>query len=108
MTFKTDMTSDLSVIFDTDEFAESIDYTPKDDWERTIPAIVDRTASSQEPYVRDEDTATCDITVKASDVTTPQQGDTFYIDEQTWEMSPELGVVYKDDRVLIIALRRRD
>jgi len=110
MTLKTQIASDLSIFFDTDEFAETISYTPMDDAARNITAIVDRTSPGQEPYIRGHDTATCEITVKASDMPTPQLGDTFIFDDQDWEIDPSdgQGVIYEDDNILTVALRRVD
>lgn len=43
MTFKSQMSVDMeSVFLNTDEFAESIVYTPKNGVAKTIPAIIDR------------------------------------------------------------------
>lgn len=110
MTFKTDMVDDLPIFFDTDEFAKTISYTPLDDAARDIKVIVDRTAPGQEPYIRGPNTATCEITVKASDMPTPQLGDLFTIDDQTWEVDPSdgQGVIHEDDLTLTVALRRVD
>jgi hypothetical protein len=110
MTLKTQMADDLSIFFDTDEFAETISYTPLDDAARNITAIVDRSAPGQEPYIRGHNTATCEISVKASDMPTPQLGDLFTIDDQTWEVDPSdgQGVIHEDDFTLTVALRRVD
>ena len=108
MTLKELMTSDLAAFFNTDEFAESITYTPKGGEAATISAIVMRDAPRQEPYVRGEETATCEIIVKISDIATPQHGDTFTLsDSEIWEFDPSNGVVYQDDDVLHIILERR-
>lgn len=43
MSFKDQMASDArACFFNTNEFAETISYTPKNDIARSIPAIVDR------------------------------------------------------------------
>ena len=108
MTLKTLMTNDLSAFFNTDEFAESITYTPAGGAAVTISAIVMRDAPAQQPYVRGENTATCEIIVKLADVATPQHGDTFTLnDSEIWEFDPSSGVVYRDDDVLHIVLERR-
>ena len=41
MGFKDDLTADLSIFFNTDEFAETIAYTPVNGTLKNIPAIVD-------------------------------------------------------------------
>jgi hypothetical protein len=48
--------------------------------------------------------------VKASDMPTPQLGDLFTIDDQTWEIDPSdgQGVIHEDDFTLTVALRRVD
>ena len=108
MTLKTQLTSDISAFFNTDEFAESITYTAKGKSGASIDAIVIRDASLQEPYVRGSETATCEIIVKISDVATPQHGDTFTLnDSEIWEFDPSNGVIYQDDDVLHIILERR-
>ncbi|MCK5601376.1 hypothetical protein KAR91_05900 [Candidatus Pacearchaeota archaeon] len=107
MTLKTQMTSDLETFFNSDEFAETISYTPKSGDAVDITAIVTYAEPLQEPYVRGEETATCEIEVKASDVESPQYGDIFIFDSATWEFDPVLGVTRKDDNILIIHLERR-
>jgi hypothetical protein len=90
MSLKNQMLSDLdTVFFNTDEFADSIKYTPKDDFMRTIPAI--RTNGERlQPYVRGPETAVCEYQVKVADVGNPQHGDEYTITsdagvEETWE-----------------------
>ena len=89
MSLKTQMASDLSVFFNTDEFAVNIIYTPTGDFARTIPAIrLD--GERLEPYVRGNETATCVYQVKISDVKNPQHGDRYTITndagtDETWE-----------------------
>jgi len=108
MTFKTLITSDLDSFFNTNEFAESITYTAVGQSAATISAIVMRDSPSQEPYIRGDHTATCEIIVKISDVATPQHGDIFTLnDSEIWEFDPTSGVVYQDDDILHILLERR-
>jgi len=77
MTFKTDMTTDLSVLFNTDEFAETVTYSGED-----ISAVVD--------YGLDQDMgdeATVDralLCVKQSDVSSPAYRDAVVIGTATW------------------------
>lgn len=108
MTLKTQMTSDLAVFFNTDEFADdTVIYTPTGGSPTTITAIVDKDDVFQEPYVRGPETAICEIIVKVSEVTTPQFGDTFAIDSVVWEFDPSRGVLYSDGYIFIIALERQ-
>jgi len=108
MTFKTDMSSDLSVFFNTDEFAQSVTYTPKGGSGTSISAVFERDAPFQEAYVRGRETATGELAVKTDDVGTPQYGDTFTIGTEIWDYDAERGVIYEDDDVLVIGLIRRD
>ena len=108
MTFKEQLTTDLSVFFNTDEFAETITYTPSGGSPVSIPAIINRDAPLQEPYIRGENTAISEIMVKTSDVSNPQYGDTFTFDSETWGFDPENGVTGKGTNVLTIALIRSD
>ena len=106
MTLKTQITSDLSAFFNTDEFAETVSYTPKGGAAVDITAIVSQDDPLQEPYVRGENTATCEIEVQASEVPTPQYGDTFTFGGETWEFDPIRGVLHKDDYTRLIGLER--
>lgn len=108
MTFKTQLATDLTTFFNANDFAETVSYTAVGAVAANITAIVSRNAPLQEPYVRGPATATCEITVKKSQVTSPQYGDLFTIDSQTWEFDPDQGVIYEDDQVYEIALRRVD
>ncbi|MBN2568131.1 MAG: hypothetical protein JXB42_01740 [Deltaproteobacteria bacterium] len=107
MTLKDEMAADLdSVFFDTGDFSESVTYTSKGGAGVPIMAIVIKDSPFQEPYVRGEETARCEIEVKASDVANPQYGDTFTIDGVTWEFDPTRGVISDDGYTLIIGLER--
>ena len=107
MTLKNQITNDLSVFFNIDEFAEIIVYTNLNAIETSIPAMVSREDPVQEEYVRGNETATCEIEVKISDVPTPHYGETFTFDNVVWEFDPVLGVTKKTDDVLTIRLERR-
>lgn len=110
MTLKSQLTTDLSVFYNTDEFAETVSYTPIGGSATDITAIVTRQGSHMEPYIRGAVTAAAIIEVQKSEAPTPQHGDTYTFDSQTWEMDPEIdgGVIYEDDEEYHIALRRRD
>jgi hypothetical protein len=108
MTFKTQATVDLSVFFNSDEFAEIVSYTAKGGAAVDITAVVTREGAHQEPHVRGPSTAIGSVMVKKSEVPTPLHGDTYVFDSQTWEHDPENGVVYEDDQIHEIAIRRRD
>lgn len=107
MTLKTQLTSDLSVFFNSDEFAESVTYTASGGEATTITAVVVRSMSHYEPYVRGENTAMAEIICKKSQVSAAGYGDTFAFDSQTWELDPVRGVIYEDDDVVHVALERR-
>lgn len=110
MTLKTQMTTDLAVFYNTDEFAETVSYTAIGGAAVNITAIVTRQGSHMEPYVRGMVTAAAIIEVQKSEVSAPQHGDIYVFDSQTWEMDPDIdgGVIYEDDEEYQIALRRRD
>lgn len=108
MTLKTQMTSDLSVFFNTEEHAETVTYTPKGGAAVSIDVIVNREADFQEDYVRGRETATCTIMVKVTDVTDPQHGDVYTFNSEDWDMDSTRGVIYEDSYILIIGLERRD
>jgi len=121
MTFKDKITSDLSTFFNMDEFAETVSYTALDDLAKDITAIVEKGNPFQEPYVRGEETATCEITVRRSEVSNPQHGDIFTIptelsdfdptivlESEVWEFDPARGIINQDDDTYLIGLVRRD
>ena len=107
MTLKTQMTADLAAFFNSDEFAETVTYTPAGGEATSITGIITKDQFFQEPYVRGENMAGCEIAVKASEVAAPQHGDTFVIGSDTWDLDPTRGVIYEDDDIFIIALERR-
>lgn len=121
MTLKDQMTSDLPTFFNKDEFAETVSYRPKGDVARDITAIVIRGNPFQEPYVRGEETATCEIEVQMSEVLKPQHGDIFTIESEAWnydknmaaesevwEFDPVRGIINQDNDTYLIGLVRRD
>ena len=108
MTLNIQLTTDLPVFFNTDDFAETVSYTALGGVAANITAIVTREGTHQEPYVRGPVSATATVLVKKSDVATPQHGDTYTFDSQTWEHDPESGITYEDAQIYEIALRRRD
>jgi len=108
MSFSSQLTDDLSIFFNTDEFAETITYTAIGGGGVSIAAIVTREGEGQEPYVRGIFTATALVLVKKSEVATPRHGDIYAFDSQTWEHDPGRGVVYEDAQLHEVALRRVD
>ena len=106
------MTTDMTVFFSTDEFAETIYYTPKDGLRTSITGIFTRNQPLQEPYVRGDTMAKAEIVVKKTDITSPQYGDVFTFNpddltEEIWEFDAALGVIHEDDDTLTIALERQ-
>jgi len=108
MTFSSQLTTDLAVFFNTDEFAETVIYTATGGVAASITAIVTRESEGQDPYVRGIFTATALVLVKKSEVATPRHGDIYAFDSQTWEHDPGRGVVYEDAQLHEVALRRVD
>ena len=121
MTLKEDIAVDLAANqFDTDEHAEIVIYNRKDAHSTEIAALVTRNNPFQEPYVRGEKNATCEIKVLKTDVTNPQYGDTFTIknkgweydesitiDSAIWEYNSEYGIIEEDTNTLTIGLIRQ-
>lgn len=109
MTLKSQLTDDLSTFFNTDEFAETVSYTPIGGLATDITAIPERGNPFQEPYVRGEETATCEITVMRSEVSNPQYGDIFtFASSEVWEFDPVRGIISQDNDTYLIGLVRRD
>ena len=91
MTLKEDILTDLNdVFFDTDEFAETGTYTPSGGDavsvnfipEEMDPSIMSDAPPGDEMIIR----------VKTSDVSNPQRGDAFAIDDETWYLKANLGI----------------
>jgi hypothetical protein len=101
--------TDLAIHFSADlPWVESIGYTPKGGVLDDVLAMVDRSGTGQEPYVRGPETATCIVTVQASEVANPQRGDVFTLGGYDWELEPGEGVILDDGYVFEISLRRID
>jgi hypothetical protein len=80
MTFATDINSDLSVFFNTDEFAEEVTYAGTD-----INALIyygERLDERSGALV-----STCTLSIQVSDVTTPAYRDTVVIGSATWTVT---------------------
>lgn len=106
------MTTDMSVFFNDDEFAETISYTPSGGLAVDITGIFTRNQPLQEPYIRGANMAKGEVEVQKTEVTTPQYGDTFTFNrnsltEEIWEYDAALGVINEDDDTLTIALERQ-
>lgn len=76
MTLKSQLSSDLPVFFNTDDFAETVTYNSVD-----IPAIVDYGVEKS-----GENARTAHIIIKQSDVANPAYRDTVVIDSATWRV----------------------
>ena len=106
------MVTDMAVFFNTDEFAETISYTPLDGIPVDITGILTLNQPLQEPYIRGANMAKAEIVVKKTEVTNPQYGDLFTLNpdeltEEIWEYDASLGVINEDDDTLTIALERQ-
>lgn len=96
MTPKTQMTTDLSVFFNTDEFAEPITYAGS-----SITAVVEIGAA---PKREDEaHLQRAEIWIKRSDVSDPAYRDKVVIDSVTWRV---LGTLMSDDDICQLELFR--
>lgn len=90
MTLKADMLTDLdNVFFDTDEFVDSITYTPSGGDPVSITAMLEDMDPSIMDVAPPGDSMV--LHVKYSDVANPQRGDTFTISSETWYLVKNLG-----------------
>ena len=89
MTLKTDMTADLAVFFNTDEFAEAITYIPSGGEVVSITAIPEEIDPSIMAEAPPADSMI--LHVKTAEVSNPQRGDTFTISAETWYLVENLG-----------------
>ena len=89
MTLQEQITSDLAVFFDTDEFAETVSYNGSD-----IPAIIEYGGPGAGGPAK-----TAVIEVKVSDVANPSYRDTVVISGDTWHVYriQSQGVYIKGD-----------
>ena len=82
MSLKSQMTSDLDMFFNTDEFASTITYTPTGGDPVSITAVPGaQDATGQDPVPSGD---TMVIFVMAAEVENPQYKDQFTIDGETW------------------------
>jgi hypothetical protein len=89
MTLKADMTTDLATFFNTDEFGESVTYTPSGGAGKTITIdFEDEDRASQTPAPPGDEMV---ILVKYSDATAAGRGDAFTIDSVTWYLESIVG-----------------
>jgi len=79
MALKSFLSADLSLFFNTDEFAETVSYNGQD-----ISAIF---TSYKDQEERHSDFIKAELTVKFSDITSPQYRDKVVIDGVTWRVS---------------------
>ena len=98
-TFDTQLTAELaSVFFNTDEFAESITYTPSGGTSKTVKMIPDEEDPGSQTLAPPGDSMI--ILVQSAEVTAPLRGDTYTIGGITWyheeiiRGGPEEGVYH--------------
>ena len=89
MTLKTQIASDLSAFFNTDEFAEDISYTPSGGDAVSISAILEDMDPSIMAEAPPADSMV--LHVPTADVSNPQRGDTFTISSETWYLVENIG-----------------
>ena len=82
MTLAADMTTDLAVFFNTNEFAESVSYTAKGGAAKTITVIPSDEDPAIEATIPPGDRMI--VLAKYADITAPRRGDTFTINSETW------------------------
>ena len=107
MTLKDQIPVDFAAtVLNVNEFGQVVTYTPSGGSGSSINALVIRDAPFQEPYVRGDNFATCQIVVAAADVPTPQHGDQYNFNSEDWEHDPTQEVTVHSDYFFVIALRR--
>lgn len=101
---------DLTPFFNVNELADTVEYTPSGGTAKDIIAVLERTGDYQEPYADGQGAsfATAEITVKRDDVSSAQHGDLYTFDGDIWEHDPARGIIYKDENIIQIALRRQE
>jgi hypothetical protein len=82
MTLAADLVTDLSVFFNTSEFAESVTYTATGAAARTITVIL----TAEDPAIQTPAPPgdSMIILAKYADIAAPRRGDTFTINSETW------------------------
>jgi len=83
MSFKTQLTSDLAVFYNSEEFADEVTYTPSGEAGYSINIIIEVSDESLQDPASPQDEMI--ILVRESDVAAPNvRGDTLTIDSETW------------------------
>lgn len=86
MNFKDQMTADLEVFFNTDEFAVNILYTPVDDFARAITGIPAYGKNLAAAGSSDPAMAMMSLSVMQSEVPAPQYDEKMEIDGIEWRI----------------------
>jgi len=89
MSFRSQLTTDLDVFFNTDEFGIEITYTPNGGSATTITVVpAGKSESIQSPPPAEDE---ADYKVKASDISSLSAYDTFTISGTTYYFKERLG-----------------
>lgn len=101
-TLKTQMTNDLSIFFDTDDFADTVTYNGV-----SIPAIVDygKRQDGRENDGQDRQTVMATIAVKVASVASPAYRDTVVIGSSTYRVMKPLPL-RGDGYIWVLAIER--
>lgn len=98
MTFSTQLTTDLSVFFNTDEFAQSVTYAGS-----AIDALVLFGENLDAAGSRESAQANGHLVVKVSDVAAPAYRDAVVIGSVTWRVR---RIIYGDGQVWKLEIYR--
>ncbi len=107
MTLKDQIGTDFAATaLNVNEFATAVTYTPTGGAGTSINALISRDEPFQEPYVRGDNFAICQIAVAVTDVSNPQHGDKYTFDGSDWQHDPSQEVITDTPYFFIISLRR--
>ena len=102
MTFKESLASDAKAVFlNTDEYADSVTYTPVSGTPSTIPCVL--LFGMEQSQGRGGVSSVADALVARSDVDIPAYGDTITLDDVVWKV---VAILAKDSAVSQLSLRK--
>lgn len=105
MTFQTQLTADLAVFFNPDEFGRAATYTPVSGSAVTTTIMIEEGAGMQENVVGINPAAVGKAWVKLSAVASPKQHDTITIGARTWSVIEELS---RDESVAVLLIANKE
>lgn len=92
MTFKDDMATDRAVFFNTDDFAETVTYTPADGGEASSPDVIVERLDDARQISGDRTVKRAFLHIQSGDIADPAYGDQVEIDspDEIEELSTEI------------------